>query len=116
MFFVEGIILDMDEKQSEEEVLPNYYAVIPAEVRYHPDLTWFDKCLYGEVSALASKKGYCWAKNTYFSHVLGVGVRTLQLGLKRLVKAGLLIFCLWVVRMVKDKFIFDFSILLEPEW
>ena len=43
---------------------PNYYAIIPAEIRYDKKLTPNSKLLYGEITALANKEGYCWAGNT----------------------------------------------------
>ena len=46
---------------------PNYYAVIPANVRYDNDLRANEKLLYGEITALACKTGSCWASNEYFS-------------------------------------------------
>ena len=43
---------------------PNYYAIIPANVRYS-DLKPNAKLLYGEITALSNKHGYCFASNLY---------------------------------------------------
>ncbi|PZM86344.1 hypothetical protein DLH72_01250 [Candidatus Gracilibacteria bacterium] len=48
---------------------PNFYAIIPANIRYAEDLSEFQKLLYAEITALAQKDGYCWASNSYFSKV-----------------------------------------------
>ena len=55
----------MDEK-------PNYYAVIPANVRYDATLRANEKLLYGEITALAQKTVECWASNKYFSELYEV--------------------------------------------
>ena len=49
------------------EEKPNYFAVIPANVRYDTRLRANEKLLYGEITALTYKTGECWASNTYFS-------------------------------------------------
>lgn len=49
------------------EEKPNYYAIIPAEVRYDPKLRANEKLLYGEITALTYKTGECWASNNYFA-------------------------------------------------
>ena len=56
---------------------PNYYAILPANIRYHSSLTANEKILYAEITALASKEGYCWATNKYFASLYGVSPRTI---------------------------------------
>lgn len=48
---------------------PNFYAIIPANVRYASDLSELQKLLYGEITALADKHGYCFASNGYFARL-----------------------------------------------
>ena len=40
-----------------EEIKPNYFAVIPANVRYDNELTEKAKLLYGEITCLSNKEG-----------------------------------------------------------
>lgn len=54
------------------EEKPNYYAIIPAEVRYNKNLRPNEKLLFGEITALSSFKGECTASNNYFSRLYGV--------------------------------------------
>lgn len=57
---------------------PGYYAVIPADVRYDDSLQPNAKLLYGEISALISKDGFCFAQNAYFAKIYGLSERTIS--------------------------------------
>lgn len=67
----------------------NYFAIIPAIVRYDKDLSANAKLIYSEISALKNENtGYCWATNAYFTKVLGLSERTIQRELSALVDKG----------------------------
>ena len=63
---------------------PNYYAIIPANVRYDSNLNANAKLLYGEISSLSNKYGYCIATNEYFSNLYNVSTRTITDWIKSL--------------------------------
>ena len=65
-----------------------YYAVIPASVRYHPDVSNGAKLLYGEITALCNERGYCWASNGYFAGLYDVNAGTISRWIKELLTAG----------------------------
>lgn len=67
---------------------PNYYSVIPAEVRYDNELKANEKLLYGEVTALANKRGYCNASNSYFADLYGKHKDTISDWINNLSKKG----------------------------
>ena len=69
---------------------PNYYAVIPADVRYSKKLTPNAKLLYAEITALSNKDKVCWASNKYFSNLYEVSNVTISR---------------WISNLVKNKFI-----------
>ena len=66
---------------------PTYYAIIPASVRYS-SLKPNAKLLYGEITALSNKLGYCYATNNYFSDLYNVSKNTISSWLSDLNKAG----------------------------
>lgn len=71
----------------DNEPKPNYYAIIPAEVRYS-DIPANAKLLYGEITALANKKGYCWAENKYFADLYKTTTRSVATWIAALKDAG----------------------------
>lgn len=71
-----------------EKSEPNYYAIIPANVRYDPELCANSKLLYGEISALCNKKGYCWSNNEYFSNLYNVSKTSISRWISNLVDRG----------------------------
>lgn len=73
---------------SPEEKSGGYYAVIPAEVRYDPVLKPNAKLLYGELTALSDKNGYCWATNEHFAALYDLSVGTISRLISQLEKQG----------------------------
>lgn len=67
---------------------PNYYAILPAFVRYDKDLPANARLLYGELTALTNKKGYCFASNNYFAPLYGVTPQAISKWIKILEKKG----------------------------
>lgn len=70
-----------------EKAKPSYYAIIPANVRYSK-ISPNAKLLYGEITALCSKEGYCWASNEYFAKLYGVEKNTASVWIQELKKKG----------------------------
>lgn len=66
----------------------NYYAIIPANVRYDERLIPNAKLLYGEITALCNEKGYCWASNDYFASLYSVSKTSVKKWLKSLEDGG----------------------------
>lgn len=68
----------MTKKQEVQRELPTYYAIIPAEVRYCNDIPFGARMLFGEITALANKSGYCWASNDFFTKMFEVHQTTIS--------------------------------------
>lgn len=73
----------MDEGQR-----PNYWAIIPAAVRYDTKVPPMARLLYAEISSLTDQRGYCFASNAYFMRLFGFAERTLQRHLRVLEERG----------------------------
>lgn len=67
---------------------PNYYAIIPASVRYDNRLKPNEKLLYGEMTALANKTGICYATNKYFAELYEVEVETISRWISHIKELG----------------------------
>ena len=67
---------------------PNYWAVIPATVRYDEELPPNAKLLYGEISSLTDMTGFCFASNSYFEELYALSERTISRLLKTLEARG----------------------------
>ena len=70
------------------EEKPNYYSIIPAEIRYDADLRANEKLLYGEITALSYKTGECWASNNYFAKLYNVTPQAISFWINNLKNKG----------------------------
>ena len=77
-----------NETQQIKEPEPAYYAVIPANVRYDTRLSPLAKLLYGEITCLCQKEGFCWATNAYFERLYGKSERQIIRIINQLVEYG----------------------------
>ncbi|MAB38970.1 MAG: hypothetical protein CL525_07760 [Aequorivita sp.] len=68
----------------------NYYAIIPAPVRYSKKLKANEKLMFGELTALANEKGFCFASNDYFANLYDVSKTSVSK---------------WISNLEKNKFI-----------
>lgn len=72
----------------EKKEKPNYYAIIPSFVRYDLDLSPNTKLMYGEITALSNKNGYCNAGNEYFAGLYEVHKMTISKWISQLKSKG----------------------------
>jgi hypothetical protein len=66
---------------------PSYFAIIPANVRYS-DIIPNAKLLFGEITALSDREGYCWASNVYFGKLYKKNQTTISEWVKILSDSG----------------------------
>ena len=66
----------------------SYYAIIPANIRYCKGLCANAKLLYGEITALCNREGYCWATNTYFAKLYSKTKKTISIWINTLEENG----------------------------
>ena len=64
---------------------PSYYIAIPSRIRYDKNLSCFEKLLYGEISLLCARYGYCWASNAYFANIYSVSIEAIKKSITHLV-------------------------------
>ena len=67
---------------------PNYYAIIPASVRYDKDLSPTAKLFFVEITSLANATGICFAGNDYFSKIYNISERQVKRIIKQLEEKG----------------------------
>lgn len=65
-----------------------YYAVVPAPVRYDPNLSPSAKLLFCEITSLCKAKGYCWATNSYFTQLFDLSASTISRLISQLERRG----------------------------
>lgn len=71
-----------------DNVAPNFYSIIPADLRYDNRLKATEKLFFSEISALTNVYGYCYAGNKYFANLYNCDVRTITRWLSNLEKFG----------------------------
>lgn len=59
-------------------MMPAYFAVITGPVLDDRVLADSAKLLYGRITSLSDREGYCWASNAYLSDLTGYGPRTIS--------------------------------------
>ena len=67
---------------------PNYYAILPANVRYDGALRPNAKLLYAEITALTNRQGFCTEGNAYFASLFELSKKTVSDLLSQLEKRG----------------------------
>lgn len=77
---------------------PNYYANLPADVRYSDAINPMEKLLYAEITCLSNFKGYCWATNKYFGKLFKRNPNSISRNLSKLALYGFI-----KIKMIRTK-------------
>lgn len=104
---------------------PNYYSVIPAEVRYSKNLSFSAKIVYSELEALTNLHGYCFCTNEYLARLFNLNIRQVQRIIRSLCENGHItiemdqnykrkIYTITKIKVTKKE-LFDFDWLNEEE-
>ena len=67
---------------------PSYYTVIPAPVRYDPNLSYFEIVLFSELVAMSTAFGFAFVTNGYLSKLYQKDTTTITRALKSLSDNG----------------------------
>ncbi|HAR6333578.1 TPA: DnaD domain protein [Staphylococcus pseudintermedius] len=92
---------------------PNYYSIIPANVRYDKELKPMEIIMYGEITALANKHGYAYASNSYFAGLYQVHKKTVSNWINHLKEKG---YIKTVVTRNEDMSVKDRKIYITPPY
>lgn len=92
---------------------PNYYSIIPANVRYDKELKPMEIIMYGEITALANKHGYAYASNSYFADLYQVHKKTVSNWINHLKEKG---YIKTVVTRNEDMSVKDRNIYITPPY
>lgn len=76
------------EKNNKYISYQNLYMVIPTLIGIDQELPPGARLLYGLISSLSHKEGYCWATNAYLSEMLGVSKTSVSTWISLLQKKG----------------------------
>lgn len=76
---------------NDEKIYPNYFAIIPADIRYDKEIPNIAKLLYAEITALCNNTGYCWATNNYFANLYGISKYTVSRSINILINHNYLV-------------------------
>jgi len=69
---------------------PSYFSVIPAKVRYNPNLSFFEIVLFSELVSLSNYRGFTWASNAYFAALYKKAPETISRSISKMEKLKLL--------------------------